>query len=70
MFDWEQGITLHAVQGNRASSLTERQVSWFFSPCGGNLEYVLELRREYTLKILFVQRHQDSYLVTMDTSGI
>ena len=49
LFDWEQGIALHAMQGNRASSLSEREVSWFFSTCGGNLGYVLELRRGYTL---------------------
>ena len=37
LFDWEQGIALHATQGNRASSLSEREVSWFFSSCGENL---------------------------------
>ena len=31
MYDCEYGIALHAMQGNRASSLSERQVSWFFS---------------------------------------
>ena len=31
LFDWEQGIALHAMQGNRASSLSEGDVSWFFS---------------------------------------
>ena len=29
LFDWEQGITLHAMQGNRASSRGEGEVSWF-----------------------------------------
>ena len=29
MFDWEHGITLHPMQGNRASSLGEVEVSWF-----------------------------------------
>ena len=24
LFDWDQGIALHAMQGNRASSLSER----------------------------------------------
>ena len=43
LFDWEQGIALHAMQGNRASSLSEEEVSWFFSSCGGNLGYILEL---------------------------
>ena len=42
-FDWEYGIALHAMQGNRASSLSERQVSWFLSSCARNLGYDLEL---------------------------
>ena len=50
LFDWEQGIALHAMQGNRASSLSEQQVSWFFSSCGGNLVYVLDLWRGLPLK--------------------
>ena len=45
LFDWEQGIALQSVQGNRASSLSEGEVSWFFSSCGGNLGYILELRQ-------------------------
>ena len=43
VFNWEHGIALHAMQGNRASSLGEGEVSWFFSSCGGNLSYILEL---------------------------
>ena len=30
MFNGEDGIALHAMQGNRASSLGEGEVSWFF----------------------------------------
>ena len=45
MFDGEQGIALHAMQGNRASSLSEAEISWFLSSCGGNLGYILEVRR-------------------------
>ena len=45
MCDVQHGIALHAVQGNRASSRGEGEVSWFFSSCGGNLGYILELRR-------------------------
>ena len=41
LFDWEQGIALHAMQWYRASSLIERKVSWFFSSSGRNLGYVL-----------------------------
>ena len=28
MFDWENTIALHEMQGNRASSHGEREVSW------------------------------------------
>ena len=45
MFDWENAIALHAMQGNHASSCSAGEVSWFFSSCGGNLGYILELRR-------------------------
>ena len=34
MFDWENAIALHAMQGNRASSRGEVEVSWVFSSCG------------------------------------
>ena len=46
MFGWEHGIALHAMQGNRASSSCNVEVSWFFSSCIGNLGYILELRQE------------------------
>ena len=45
VFDWEYGIGLHAMQGNRASSPHEVDVPWDFSSCGRNLEYILELQR-------------------------
>ena len=45
MFDWENTIALDAVQGNRASTHREGKVSWVFSSCGRNLEYILELQR-------------------------
>ena len=44
MFDWEDGIALHRIQANGASSHCEGEVSWLFSSCGGNLGYILELR--------------------------
>ena len=43
--DWEYGIALHAMQGNRASFPCEGDVSYDFSSCGGNLGYILKLRR-------------------------
>ena len=45
MFDWEYGIALHAMQGNRASFPREGDVSYGFSSCGRNLGYIRELQR-------------------------
>ena len=50
MFDWEHGIVLHAMQGNRASSPGEGDVSWDFSICGRNLGYNLELQRGWSFE--------------------
>ena len=50
MFDWEHGIAMHAMQGDQASSLREEEVSSFFSTFGGNLAYILELRRAWTFR--------------------
>ena len=44
MFDWEYVVALHAMQGNRSSSLGEGDVSWDFSSCGRNLGYILDLQ--------------------------
>ena len=44
MFDWENTIALHAVQGNRASWHGKREVSWVFLSCGRKMMYILELR--------------------------
>ena len=41
LFDWEQEIALHAMQGNRALSCGEGEVSWVFSSCGMNMGYIL-----------------------------
>ena len=43
VFDWEHGIAMQAMKGNRASSRSEGEVSWFFSTCGGHQVYILEL---------------------------
>ena len=45
MFDWKHAIALHAMQGNRASSRGEGEVSWVFSSCGRHVGYILELQR-------------------------
>ena len=51
LFDWEHGIALHAMQVNRASFLSKGEISWFFSSCGWNLGYILELCRGLPFKI-------------------
>ena len=35
VFDWENAIALHAMQGNRASSRGEGEISWVFSSSAG-----------------------------------
>ena len=50
MFDGERGNALHAMHGNWVSSHGEGEVSWFFSSCGRNLGYILELRRRWPFK--------------------
>ena len=45
MFDCEYGIALHAIQGNRASSPAQGDVSLDFSSSGRNLGYILKLQR-------------------------
>ena len=45
VFDWEHGYPQHEMQGNRASSCGEGELSWVFSSCGRHLVYILELRR-------------------------
>ena len=47
MFDWEYGIALHAMQGNRASFPSEGDVSSDFSICSKNLGYIRELQRAW-----------------------
>ena len=70
MFDWEYGIALHAMQGNRASFPKKGVVSYDFSSSGRNLGYIRKLQRGWPFETPLVQRHQDAYLVTMDTSEI
>ena len=45
MFDWEYGIALHAMQGNRALFPREVDVSYDFSRWSKNLGYIRELER-------------------------
>ena len=54
MFDWQNAIALHAMQGIRASSPGEGDVSWVFLSRGRNLGYFLDLRRDVLSKLEFV----------------
>ena len=45
VFDWVNGIALHAMQGNRASFPSEADFSYVFSSCSKNLGYIRELQR-------------------------
>ena len=51
VFDCEYGIALQAMQGNRASFPSERDVSYDFSSCGRNLGYICELQRGWSFEI-------------------
>ena len=48
--DWENGIALHAMQGNRASFPSKWDVSYDFSRCGRNLGYICELQRGWSFE--------------------
>ena len=48
--EMKQEPEIKAMQGNRASSLSDREVSWYFSSLGGNLGYILQLRHGKPLK--------------------
>ena len=50
MFDVKLAIALHAMQGNRTSSRGVKEVSRFFSRCGGNLGYILKLQQGWPFK--------------------
>ena len=50
MFDSEHGIALHPMQGIRALSPAEGDVSWDFSTGSRNLRYILELQRGWAFE--------------------
>ena len=70
MFDWEHGSALHTMQGNRASSRGEGEVSWFSRVAAGTWVTFSSYGEDGHLKLNFVQRSQDSFLVMTDNSGI
>ena len=52
VFDWEHRIVLYAMQGNRASSHSEGEFSWFFLSCSLNLGYILDIWPGWSFKAL------------------
>ena len=50
IFISEYDIALHEMQGNQASSPGDGYVSWDFSSYGGNLGYILELKRGWSFE--------------------
>ena len=63
-FNWENTIALHAMQGNRASSHGEWEVSLFFFSCARKQGYILELGRGWSFKARVcsvMSRHLSSY---------
>ena len=44
MFHWENTIALDTMQGNRASSCGEGEVSWLFSSCSRHQVHIQEFR--------------------------
>ena len=70
MFDWDHGIALNAMQGNRASSLGKGKSHGFSQVAAGTWGIFPSYFKNGHSKLHFVQPSQDSSLVMMDTSGI
>ena len=70
VFDWEIAIALDTMQGNRASSHREGNVSWVFSSCGRNLGYILELHRGCPFETLVCSLKSGTCLGMRDNSGM
>ena len=70
VFYWEHGNALHAMQVNWASYRGKGDVSFFSRVATGTLCIIFSYGKDDPSKLVFVQRHQDSGLVTMDNSGI
>ena len=50
VFDWENGIALHAMHGNRPSFPSEGDVSYDFTSWGWNRGSIRELQRGWTFE--------------------
>ena len=55
MYDWEHGIALHTIQGNRASSWGEGEASWVFSIAAGTWGIFSSYGGDGHSKLEFVQ---------------
>ena len=70
MLDWENAIALLAMQGIRASSRGEGEVSWVFSSCGRNLGYILEFQWGCPFETLVCSLKSGTCLGMRDNSGM
>ena len=70
VFDWENTIALDTMQGNRASSRREGNVSWVFLSCGRNLGYILELQPGCPFETLVCSLKSGTCLGMRDNSGM
>ena len=70
LFDWEPGIALYAMQGNRGSSPSEGLSHGISRFAAGTWGIFPSYSGDGLLKLHFVQRSHDSCLVTTDTSEI
>ena len=69
VFDWEHGIALHPMQGIRALTHADGDVSWDFSSCSRNLGIVSSYSWDGRSKLHLVHPSQGSGLVRTATSG-
>ena len=69
VFDWENAIALDTMQGNRASSGREGNVSCVFLSCVRNLGYILELERGCPFETLVCSLTSGTCLSMRDNSG-
>ena len=69
VFDWENGIPLHAMQGNGASFPSEGMSHTISRVVAGTWGIFASYSRDGHSKLHYVQRSQDSCVVMRDTSG-
>ena len=70
VFDWKNAIALDTMQGNRASSGREGNVSCVFLSCGRNLGYILKLQRGCPFETLVCSLKSGTCLGMRDNSGM